>query len=486
VSPSPTPPAPGASDEPLSPLPSESALPESIRALIDRPFTGDLDGMEARRMIRVGVPFNRTHFFIDRGTQRGLSVAFLREFERTFNAARKTGLFPVHVVIVPLARDLLLPALIDGRVDAVAAQKTITSERQALVDFSVPLRRNVSEIVVTGPDGPAVNAASDLSGREVFVRRSSSYYESLLALNRQLALAGQAPVTILEAPENLEDDDLLELVDAGLVDATVVDDFLARFWTQIFPRMRLHETATLRTGAELAVAFRKSSPRLAREANAFITRHRIGTTFGNVVDRRYLRSTQAVNRATSGADLERFLSMRELFRRYGEQYDLDYLLMMALGYRESRLNQAARSRLGAIGVMQLMPATGRALDVGDIRQVEPNIHAGNKYIRQLMDEVWSREPMDELNRGLFTLASYNAGSTRIRRFRREAEQRGLDPNVWFAHVERIAAERIGRETVSYVSTIYKYYIAYRLVSDEKQRRIDQKSRLRPPARPGSH
>jgi membrane-bound lytic murein transglycosylase MltF len=463
--------------EPLAPLAYESALPEALRALIDRPFTGDLDGMEARRMIRVGVTFNRTHYFVDRGTQRGLSFEYLKQFENTLNTARKTRHLRIHVVVVPLARDRLLPALTQGRVDAVVAQWTITPERQRLVDFSMPVRRNVREVVVTAPGVPAVDVVEDLSGREVFVRRSSSYYESLRTLNTRLERDARTPVTILEAPENLEDDDLLEMVNAGLVDATVVDDYLAEFWAQIFTDMAVHGTAVLRTGADLAVAFRKDSAKLAAETNAFIRGHGIGTAFGNTITRRYLQSTAFARRATMGGDRKTFLALRELFHKYGDRYGLDYLLMMAKGYQESRLDQSVRSPVGAIGIMQIMPATGRALNVGDIRQVEPNIHAGVKYSRRLMDEYLGNEPLDDLNKGFFTLASYNAGPTRIRQLRREAARRDLNPNVWFGQVERIVAERIGRETVSYVSNIYKYYIAYRLIAEEEQRRRDHRQRL---------
>jgi membrane-bound lytic murein transglycosylase MltF len=192
--------------------------------------------------------------------------------------------------------------------------------------------------------------------------------------------------------------------------------------------------------------------------------------FGNTVANRFLRNTEFATRATTGADRERFLAQRQLFLNYGERYALDHLLLIAKGYQESRLNQDARSPVGAIGVMQIMPATGRALDVGDIRQLEPNIHAGVKYVRQLMDEYLGNEPLDDLNRALFTFASYNAGPTRVRQLRREAARRHLDPNVWFDQVERIAAERIGRETVSYVSNISKYYIAFRLFEADEQRR----------------
>lgn len=469
--------AQGGAEQPLPLPPWETALPDPIRELVGRPFTGDLDEMEARRMIRVGVPFNRTHYFIDQGTQRGLTVAFLREFENDLNTARKTRNFRIHLVMVPLPRDMLLPALIDGRLDAVAAQKTITAERLAIVDFSTPLRRNVSEIVVTGPSSPAIATTDDLSGKEVFVRRSSSYFESLRELNARLDKAGRPRVIVREAPETLEDDDLLEMVNAGMIDATVVDDYLARFWVQLFTDLQLHENAPLRTGGELALAFRKNSPKLAAEANAFITRNRIGTTFGNIIDRRYLQSTQAVTRATSGPDLARFLSLQELFRKRSAEYNLDYLLMMAQGYRESRLDQTVRSPVGAIGVMQIMPATGTALGVGDIRQLEPNVHGGIRYVRQLMDDYLGNEPLDELNRGLFAMASYNAGPTRVRQMRREAAGRGLDPNVWFGNVDIIAAERIGRETVNYVSMVYKYYIAFRLAAEMEQSRIEQRLKL---------
>jgi len=464
--------------DPLPPLAYESALPEALREMIGRPFTGDLDGMEARRMIRVGVTYNHTHYFVDEGSQRGLTFAYLKRFEDQLNTARRTRNFRIHVVVVPMARDRLLPALTAGQIDAVAAQWTVTPERQQVVDFSFPYRTKVNEIVVTAPGVPAVGSVQELSGREVFVRRSSSYAESLRALNQQLANDGRPPVTILDAPETLEDDDILDMVNAGLIDLTVVDDYLAEFWSQIFTDMRLEKTVVLRPDADLSLAFRKNSPLLKAEVDRFVRAHALGTEFGNIIARRYVQNPQLARRATSGADRQKFLTLVDTFRKYAEQYKLDYLLMMAKGYQESRLNQSVRSRVGAIGIMQIMPATGKALNVGDIRQVDPNIHAGVKYTRQLMDKYLGNEPLDDLNKGFFTLASYNAGPSRIRQLRREAERRAFDPNQWFGNVEEIAAERIGRETVNYVGNIYKYYIAYRLVSEEAQRRAAERARLK--------
>ena len=457
----------------------DTALPASVLNLLQRRFTGDLDEMVKRRMIRAGVPFNRTQYFVDRGIQRGMTYEALERFETMLNKTLKTGNRRVQVVFVPLRRDLLFPALIDGRVDLVAAQLTVTRERKDFVNFSEPYRTGVNEVVVTGPAASTVTSVNDLSGQEVFVRRSSSYFESLRALNERFASEGRMPVSIREVPESLEDDDILEMVNAGLLDMTVVDDYLAELWLKVFTDLRIQKAVTVRTGGELAVAFRKHSPMVAAEINRFIASHRMGTEFGNTVTRRYLRNTQFVTRATIGEGRQRFQDLTALFRKYGEKYRIDYLLMMAKGYQESGLNQNARSRVGAIGVMQLMPATGRAMNVGDIRQLEPNIHAGVKYTRQLMDDYLGKEPLDELNKFLFTLASYNAGPGRIRQLRREAPRLGLDPNIWLDNVEEVASARIGSETVSYVGNIFKYYVAYRLVTEEEERRTSHKKAFTP-------
>jgi membrane-bound lytic murein transglycosylase MltF len=470
-----------APEETLPPTPSPyDALPEAVRALLDKPFTGDLDEMVKRRLIRAGVVFNRTFYFTDKGVQRGIAYESLRHFEDALNTRLKTGNLRVQVAFLPLTRDMLLPALTQGKVDLVAAMLTVTPERQRVVDFTNPTRTNVSEIVVTGPGAPPIATIDDLSGREVYVRKTSSYFESLTEANRQLQGRGKPPITIVPAPENLEDDDLMEMVNAGLVPATVVDDYLAEFWQKVFTKVTLHPDLALRTGGVLGAAVRKDNPQLKEAANAWIRQYAERTAFGNVLQQRYLESTKYVKSATSEAERRKFLALVELFKKYGGQYDLDYLLMAAQAYQESQLNHQAKSAVGAIGIMQVMPATGRDLGVGDIRQIEPNIHAGVKYIRFMMDQYFKDEPMDRLNKGLMTFAAYNAGPGRIRQLRREAESRGLDPNVWFGNVERVASERIGRETVQYVSNIYKYYVAYRLVSEQMERRDKAKTQIASP------
>ena len=437
---------------------------------MDKPFTGDLDALVARRLIRVGVTYNRTHYFIDKGQERGLTYEVLKAFETDLNTDLKTGNLKVHVVIVPMTRDQLYPALSSGKVDMVAAMVTITPEREKLVAFSVPTRTNVSEVIVTGPGAPPITSVDDLAGQEVFVRKGSIYEESLVRLNAQLKARGKPVVVIDHAPDVLEDDDVLEMVNAGLTPITVVDDYLAEFWSQVFTDIRVHKDVTVRSGGSLALAFRKENPRLREAVNTWLGKHGQGDGFRNVVERRYLKNAKYAKNAAADPERQKLAAVVDLFKKYGKQYDVDYLLMAAQGYQESTLDHSVRSPVGAIGVMQVMPPTGRELKVGDITQIEPNIHAGVKYMRFMIDQYFKDEPMDNLNKGLMAFAAYNCGPGRLRQLRRETEKRGLNPNVWFGNVERVASERIGRETVTYVSNIYKYYIAYKLLADQLDRR----------------
>ena len=430
------------------------------------PWTGDLDGMVERRMIRVLTTYSKTQYFVDRGTPRGTAYDQGRLLEADLNTRLGTGHLKVLVQFVPMARDELIPALLAGKGDIIMADMTVTAERLTLVDFTEPWISGVEEIVVTGPASAPVADVDGLSGRSVFVRRSSSYHQSLVALNARFEREGKAPVTLMPAPEELEDEDLLEMASAGLVDTLVVDNHKAWFWQRVWPQLRLHPAAALRTGGEIAWAVRKDSPQLRAALNGFLATNGPASLNARMIFRRYLLNTQYVKGASADRARQRFAALTTLFRQYGSQYNMDWMLMAAQGYQESRLDHAARSHVGAIGIMQIMPATGKEMNVGDITRLEPNVHAGVKLMRHYVDRYFAREPMDELNKVLFAFAAYNAGPGRVRQLRREAGTRGLDANVWFNNVERVAGERIGRETVTYVSNIYKYYVTYLLIQGE--------------------
>jgi membrane-bound lytic murein transglycosylase MltF len=287
-------------------------------------------------------------------------------------------------------------------------------------------------------------------------------------------------VKLKVAPDSLEDEDLLEMANAGLVPYVVVDDYLARFWATVLPGLKVHPEIALRTGGQLAWAIRRNSPLLKAELNAFLAKVPEGSATRNMLFQKYLKSTKFAKNAASRQELEKFEAMIRFFRTYSDKYDMDYLLMAAQGFQESQLNQSAKSPVGAVGVMQVMPATGKDLNVGDISQIEANIHAGVKYMRFMIDQYFEKEPMDRLNKGLFAFAAYNAGPNRIMSLRKVAEKRGLDPNVWFNNVEVVVSEKVGRETVTYVSSIYKYYIAYKLVLEEREERQRAREGEKPP------
>lgn len=433
-------------------------------------WTGDLDGMIQRRVIRVLTTYSKVNYFVDKGTQRGLTYDAFRQFEDDLNAKLKTKNLRVHVALIPVAHDDLIPALLEGRGDIVAAGSLLTEWRKAQVDFSNPTRRNISSIFVSGPGVPPVPTLQDLPGREVYLRMSDVSKQGVDAFNASLVKAGKPPVKILPAPEVLADEDILEMVNAGLVPMTLMDDYLADFWKQVFPHLVLNRGAAARSNLETGMLVRKNSPKLLAELNAFIARYPAGSTRRNVVLQEYLKSLKHVRNATSREEIEKFNRTVALFRKYGDRYKIDAMLMAAQGYQESRLDNNAKSSVGALGVMQVMPATGNELKVGDITQLEPNIHAGVKYMRSLEEKNFANEPMDPLNKVLFTFAAYNAGAGRIRGLRQVAAKRGLNPNLWFNNVEVVAAEAIGHETVQYVSNIYKYYLAYKMVTDQIEQR----------------
>jgi membrane-bound lytic murein transglycosylase MltF len=447
----------------LAALPADHAPAQEVEHLT-APFTGDLAGMAERQVVRVGSTFSRTNFFLDDGVPRGMVWEAVERFERQLRS-RGVALAELRVVIVPLARDELFDGLLDGRVDKLAANLSITPERSARIAFSAPLATGVRELVVTGPSGPELGALEDLAGRRVHVRASSSYRESLERLQREFRDRGLAPPEIVPVDELLETEDILELVAAGVYPTTVADSSLTGLWSDVLPDLIVHHDLVLRDDVAIAWAMRPDAKALKAEVDAFVREHRRGTLFGNIVIRRYLQDNPWVRNPLSQADRARFDELSVLFRRYGGQYEIDWLLSAAQGYQESRFDQSLVSPVGAVGIMQLLPSTAAdpAVGIPDIEREEQSIHAGIKYKRVLLERYFDEPELDLLNRRLFALAAYNAGPRRVRQYRNRAAEMGLDRNRWFRNVELVS----NRETRTYVANVFKYYISYR----EYQRRV---------------
>ncbi len=443
------------------------------------PSLGDLDGMVERGVVRFLVVHSRTWFFLDGARQRGIAVESARAFEQFLNKRLKGQRRSIQVLLIPVRRDQLLPALVDGFGDLAGGNLTITPQRRALVDFTKPRVRNVRELVVTGPTVPPIETVDALAGREIWVRGSSSYHESLQRLNEEFQRRGLEKIRIRKADENLEDEDILEMLHSGLLPATVVDSHkLDWVWAGVFDRLVVNRGAAIREGGQIGTAVRKNSPQLLAALNDFIASHGAGTTFGNTLIKRYFSKRQWLRDLGASAEMRKFEAVDQIFDRYATLYEFDYLMLMAQGYQESRLDQSVRSRAGAVGIMQLLPSTakGHPISIPNVEEVEPNIHAGVKYLRFIVDEYLDDPAIDPVNRLLFAFASYNAGPNRIARIRRQAAAHGFDPNQWFGEVELLVSAKVGREPVQYVRNIYKYYLAYTEIRNREAERSRARER----------
>lgn len=465
----------------------QTAKPDKPRAIVmdNKPRLGDFDQMLERRLVRVLVPYSRTLYFVDRGRERGVVADLVREFEQHLNRtyAKQLGKRPLTVVLIHTPRDKLLSGVAEGLGDIAAGNLTATEERRKLADFVAPTDREpVRELLVTGPASPGIASLDDLAGKTMHIRRATSYLDSVRALSDRLKRARMRPINIVELPVNLEDEDVLEMLNAGVLQLVVVDDWKARMWAQILPKIKVREDIVLRDAGYTGWAVRKGSPRLLEEVNRFY--QAVVKKQGGIDARlaQYHKRIKQISNNTGTAEWKRFEATLKLFERYGAKYSFDPLMLAAQGYQESQLRQEARSHVGAVGVMQIMPATGKDLGVGDITQIEPNIHGGAKYMDQLMTRYFRDAKFSDYDRPLFAFASYNAGPGNIARMRKEAEKLGLDPNVWFNNVELVVERRIGMETTTYVRNIFKYYVAYRLVDDAQAAARKAKEAVTPAAR----
>ena len=433
-------------------------------------WTGDLDGMIERGFLRFLVIHSKTFYFFDGAKEWGALAEFRLAFEKFLNKKYSKQKKNIKVIAIPVQRNQMMPYLVEGYGDIGAGNWTVTAEREKLVDFANPTFSDVRELILSSPDQDEINKIEDLSGREIYVRRSSSYFESLSALNERFRKETLSPIRIQPADEKLEDEDLAEMVNAALLPATVMDRHKWEpLWSKIFTKCKVNPEIFIREEGIVAPIIRKNSPKLLALLNEFLKSYGSRTAFMNDVVKRYRKNKWILN-ANETRERRKFESVIDYFRKYGKEYNFDYLMLAAQGYQESRLDQNARSPVGAIGIMQLMPRTaaGSPIFIQNIHEAEENIHAGTKYLRHIVDTYFDTPEMDDVNKMLFSFAAYNAGPTRIARLRQQAPEYGYDPNQWFNNVEYIVGRKVSQEPVRYVGNIYKYYVAYRRIREMKE------------------
>jgi membrane-bound lytic murein transglycosylase MltF len=444
---------------------NQSALPLNFER-----HTDDLDKMIQRHTIRALVLYSRTGFFYVNGRPQGIYYEALKAFEQFANEQLRAKKQHVQVTFIPVRPDQVEAALTQGVGDVIAFGLVVTPEREQRVAFSIPIQINVQQIVVTGKSFGPVSSLADLGGKKIFVNPLATYPENLQKVSDSLRQQGKPPILLEPADKSLMDEDLLEMVNADLIPATITTTERANLWSQVLPNVTQYPKLPIGTEGQLAWAMRKNNPQLKELLDECIKTRAVGTSFGSTLVRRYLQNSQFVRNATSETEIKKFNETIAYFKKYASQYGFDYLMIVAQGYQESMLEQSARSPGGAVGIMQVKPkiAAAAPISIPDITLADNNIHAGVKLLRDIADNYFNDPKIDPVNRLLFTFAAYNAGPNRIAALRKRAPAAGLDPNKWFGNVELLTAQSVGPVTVQYVSNIYKYYVAYKLVVAQGQ------------------
>lgn len=448
---------------------ANASEPELVDALVTKTATDDLPAIRKRKQLRVLVTYSRTDFvFLDKGHLKGLQIELLNEYEKVLNRGIKNEVDKTQIVLVPTTFDRLLPDLIEGKGDVAAALLTITPEREKQVDFATGAAMMIDELVVAHKSlGGDIEKVEDLAGRELYVLRNSSYAEHLRDLNTGFKEKGLKPIRIKQADAHLLSEDIMEMVNAGVVPITVVDSYKAKLWAKVLPDIQVLEDVKVKANNSVGWAVRKNNPKLLKSLRAFTRKAGKGTLIGNTLFNRYFKNTRWIKNPAAEDERSKVRAVIEVFKKYADKYDFDVLALTAQAYQESKLDNGRRSHRGAVGIMQMLPSTAADPHVGikDIHSLENNIHAGVKYLAFLRDHYFSDPQISAENRLAFSWAAYNAGPGKVRKMRKKAKTMGLDPNVWYGNVELAAAKIVGRETVRYVRNIFKYYIAYSLVQD---------------------
>jgi len=450
-----------------------SALDEqALFRRIDEPFKGDLTQIRERKLIRVLVSYSKTNFFFAGGKPRGFEYELLYEYEKYLNKPPMNIQQQTEMVFLPVPFDQLVVALQDGRGDIAAAGLTITPGRGKYATFTNPYIPDVREVVVVNSKVKDINTVSDLSGRMVYVRRASSYVTHLKSLSEQFVQQKRSPLKVVESNRYLVTEDILELVNAGVVSITVADQHIAELWSEVLSDIVVRQDLQVNSGGRIAWAVRKENPELLSHLNDFFKTHSKGSLLGNILFKRYYQNPKWITNPIAEQERKKLQNLISLFIKYANRYKFDWLAIAAQTYQESGLDHNKRSPSGAIGIMQVLPSTAsdKSLNISDIHLLENNIHAGVKYLHFLRDRYFSSPEIQPASRVNFSWAAYNAGPAKINKLRSIAKQRGFDPNKWFFNVEKIAAELMGRETVTYVANINKYYVAYKLYYEKNLQR----------------
>lgn len=453
----------------------------SLSGRINDAFIGDLGSIRERRILRVLVSYNRTNFFHTIKGQRGLEHDLIKAYEKHLNRGPRKEEYKTHIVFLARPFNKLFDELSAGHGDIIASGLTVTPEREAIMDFTAPYIKNIKEILVSSKNAPQITRLEELSGQQIIVVANSSYIIHIEQMSQSLGRLGLPGIEIIHANPVLEAEDLLEMVNAGLFEYTVVDHHIAQIYQHTYHHLNLQENIIFHHGGQIAWALNKNLPNLKKSLNNFINSYaKPGKFLGNSIFQKYYKNPFWVKEPLSLTALDDTPCLQYYFEKYAEFYDFDWFLIASQAYQESKFQQNLTSRANAQGIMQIKPSTAQSkvVNIPNIDNLEDNIHAGIKYLAFIRDYYFSKPEYSKEDTINFSLAAYNAGPGRIRRLQREAEAQGFDPHKWFYNVEVLARQAIGHETVDYVTQIQKRKIGLKSSMDlSKTKRLLKEQKL---------
>ena len=417
----------------------------------------DLAEIRRSGVLRVLVNQSRNSSGEIKGETIGVEYLRLRAFEQYLNRSAKGP--AIVIKLVPRAKDQLIGALQRGEGDLVAPGELMQTATMSRIRGSRPVVEQVPMILVSRTGGPRYRSYEQLSGRSLALAAGSAAGPELERVNRDLMRAGRAPIAIEWVDSTLAVEDVLEMVQAGIYTATVVEQPIAERWAKVLPKLRLERGLALGKRAGMRWYVRNEASMLQATVDRFLRDYRAPDDQDAAFVRVY-RRLYRVQYPLDRLGRKRLETVRPTLQRFALQQELDWLNLAALAFKESTLNPAARGASGAVGLMQVTPQTARGMGVSDIAKLDNNVLASARYLTNLRRRYFASPRLNERERMAFILAAYNLGPQRVQSMRAEARRRGLNPDQWFFQVERVAMSTMGMGVVSYVSAVNKYYLAY--------------------------
>jgi membrane-bound lytic murein transglycosylase F len=436
----------------------------------------DWTDIAARGRLNAVLKNSPTGYFVYRGRPMGFEYELLSRFCR----ANKITLN----VILESDVEKCFTMLNEGKCDIIAHNLTITKDRRKNVEFTMPQYEVRQMLVQRLPDNyekmkdyeiehDMIRDPIELIGREVHVRKNSSYSARLMHLSEEIG----GDIKIIEEFGDIQTEELMDMVAGGDIDYTVADEDIAKITASYYPNIDVNTALSFPT--RIAWAVNKKSPVLLEKINQWLREEKRLPDYNVIYDRYFNDPKGYLHRVTStyssirGNKLSKY---DNLIKKYAKTIDWDWRLLAALIYRESHFSPDVESWAGAIGLMQLMPETARIYGAKNIKNPEQNIRAGTKYIKHLQD-MWKDKITDKDERLKFVLASFNVGPGHVEDAVRLAKKYEHDPAKWSENVAYYLLKKSeptyyedpaslsgycrGEEPVTYVKEVLKQYDIYK-------------------------